>query len=268
MIRGVLFLYLLGALTHLAWAAESLVTVVSPRGGGITQSYLWTVADETVAPKVIYLLFPGYPSVLNLRKDENGAIKFELGSNFVIRARHLFAGQDAAAASFDAPSDERLRFEDGFRTSNAPAQDIGAVIDDLKRRFPAARIVAVGNSASTTGVAHLAKNLPDKIDRAVLTATVTGASFNIGMWGLGRFDFAQIKQPLLFVHHLYDTCNKSPYRAVEKLGYPLITVIGQDPPQSDSCQARNAHGFWGRDAQVVAAIRTWVDGNPYAKTIE
>lgn len=249
-----------------ALADESLISIPSPRGAQITQSYLWT--SETPTPKVIYLLFPGYPSVLNLHRDENGVIQFALAGNFLIRSRALFAGSDSAAASMDAPSDERAAFEDGFRSSDAPAQDIAAVITDMKKHYPHARIVAVGNSASTTGVAYLAKNLPDKIDAVILSATITNANFRIGMWGLGRFDFTIIKQPLLFVHHRDDGCDKSPYRGVSKLAYPLITVVGQEPAQSDACQARSAHGFWGRDAPVVDAMRAWAEGREYPRQID
>lgn len=257
---------LLSALPFLAWGEESLVSIPSPRGETITQSYLWT--SKTATPKVIYLLFPGHPGVLNLRKDESGEIKFTLGGNFLIRSRHLFAGEDSAAASMDAPSDELGSFEDSFRTTLKPAQDIGAVIDDLKRRYPNARIAALGTSASVTGVAHLAKNLPDKIDAVVLTSSVSNGNFRIGMWGIGRFDFKDIKQPLLFVHHLNDLCPYSPHRGVANLGYPLITVIGQAHPKSEACQAKSAHGYLGRETQVVDAIRAWVEGKPYSKTIE
>jgi pimeloyl-ACP methyl ester carboxylesterase len=257
---------LIAALPLAAWSGETLITIPSPRGSGISQAYIWSA--ETAAPKTIYLLFPGYPSVLNLRKNENGDIKFALGSNFLIRTRALFAGEQDAAASMDAPSDQLAGFDDGFRSTLKPAQDIAAVIDDLKQRYPRARIIVVGNSASVTGVAHLAKNLPNKIDAVVLSATVMESNFRIGMWGLGNFDFHALKQPLLFVHHLNDTCSYSPYTPIERLGYSLITVIGQDPPLSDACQARSAHGFWGRDAQVVAAIHAWAESRPYSKTIE
>lgn len=263
--RGLL-IGLLSALPLLAWSNERIVTLPSTRGADITQSYLWT--SNTPTPNAIYLLFPGHPGVLNLRKDEAGAIKFELGGNFLIRSRKLFAAEDSAAVSMDAPSDELGGFEDGFRTTAKPAQDIGAVIDDLKRQYPQARIVALGTSASVTGVAYLAKNLPNKIDAVVLTSSVSNGNFRIGMWGIGRFDFSQVKQPLLFVHHFYDLCTYSPHRGVEKLGYPLITVTGQDPPKSDACQAKSAHGYLGRETQVVDAIRAWVAGKPYAKLIE
>ena len=80
----------------IAQAEESIVTVTSPRGADISQSYLWTPPTGTSAPKTIYLLFPGYPGVLNLRRNENGAIKFDLGTNFLIRCRRFrrrFAGR-------------------------------------------------------------------------------------------------------------------------------------------------------------------------------
>lgn len=206
--------------------------------------------------------------MLNLHKDPTGAIQFTLGGNFLIRNRALFAAQDSAAAAMDAPSDERGSFEDGFRSTAAPAQDVAVVISDMKSRYPQARIVAVGNSASTTGVAYLAKNLPGKIDAVVLTATITVPNFRIGMWGLGRFDFASLSQPLLFVHHRDDACDKSPYRGVAKLPYSLITVIGQAAAESDVCQAHSAHGFWGRDKEVVQAIRAWAFGSDFPRQIE
>ena len=42
----------------------------------------------------------------------------------------------------------------------------------------------------------------------------------------------------------------------------LLAFDGGDPPQSAPCEARAAHGFLGLDADVVAAIATWIKATP------
>jgi hypothetical protein len=57
---------------------------------------------------------------------------------------------------------------------------------------------------------------------------------------------------------------------VENLGrtYPLITVMGGKPAESDPCEPFAAHGYFGKDPETVAAIRNWMLGQPFPKTVE
>jgi len=88
--------------------------------------------------------------------------------------------------------------------------------------------------------------------------------------GLSRFDFASLKVPVLLVHHRDDTCGSTPYVEAHHLSkrFPLVSVKGGLPPQSDPCQAMSAHGFLGREAETVDAIVGWMLGKTYRREIE
>ncbi len=87
--------------------------------------------------------------------------------------------------------------------------------------------------------------------------------------GLSGFDFSSIPVPLLFVHHVEDGCNITPYSAASRLAdrYPVIAVSGGLPPQSKPCEAMSAHGFLGREADTVDAIARWMLKQPYPREI-
>jgi hypothetical protein len=62
---------------------------------------------------------------------------------------------------------------------------------------------------------------------------------------LSKFDFAAIKVPLLFVHHVSDQCESTPYGDAARLSekYSLISVFGGATPQSGPC---DPFSFWGQ----------------------
>jgi pimeloyl-ACP methyl ester carboxylesterase len=154
--------------------------------------------------------------------------------------------------------------DDAFRTGKAHAQDVASVVADLRRRFPGVKVFLVGTSRGTISAAHLGRSLGGAVDGVVLTSTVLSGG------GLLGFDFTTIQAPLLFVHHAFDRCRLCPYAAASELGtkYPLITVKGGRAAQSDECEPLSAHGYFGREAETVSAIKGWMLGRPYAKVVE
>ena len=79
-----------------------------------------------------------------------------------------------------------------------------------------------------------------------------------------------IRVPTLVVHHKNDGCRATPYADTPALlrdlkqapRRELLAFDGGDPPQSGPCDARAAHGYLGLDAEVVAAIATWIKTTP------
>ncbi len=106
------------------------------------------------------------------------------------------------------------------------------------------------------------------MDGVVLSSTVFSGNKNA--LGLSGFRFAEIAAPLLFVHHADDACRLCPYSEAADLGtkYPLITVKGGRAPKSSECEPFSAHGYFGKEAETVAAIKDWMLGRPYPKLIE
>jgi len=262
---GQLLVFSLALLAPLGAGAEEIVTV-SGRPGA-TQSYLLL---HYPSPQAVAVLFPGGEGLLRLHA-EGGAVKFRQQGNFLVRTRTLLRDKQVAVAVVDSPSDQQSAgMDDGFRTGRAHVADVAAVVKDLKERFPGARVFLVGTSRGTLSAAYVGRALSNAVDGVVLTSTVFYGGRRLGGTGLAGFDFAAIKAPLLIVHHRHDACRACPYGPAENLGksYPLITVMGGKPAESDPCEPFAAHGYFGKEAETVAAIRSWMLGQPFPKTVE
>lgn len=241
---------------------DEIVTL--PTRAGVTQFYLLlTVAGAR--PRAVAVLFPGGDGVVGLPADVR---ETRLGANFLVRSRDLFRGTEVAAAIVEVPSDRSGGMDDAFRAGDEHRQDVAAVVADLRARFPSARVFLVGTSRGTVSAAHLGHSLGRAVDGVVLTSTVFLGSR--GGPGLEGFDFGAIPSPLLFVHHEEDGCRVCPYARALALAraYPLVTVRGGRPAESDPCQARSAHGYLGREAGTVRAIRAWMLGERPPPVVE
>jgi pimeloyl-ACP methyl ester carboxylesterase len=260
-----LLVFSLALLAPFGVGAEEIVAV-SGRPGA-TQSYLLL---HYPSPQAVAVLFPGGEGLVKLRA-EGDQIKFQQKGNFLVRTRALLRDRQVAVAVVDSPSDQqRTGMDDGFRTGRAHVADVAAVVKDLKQRFPGAKVFLVGTSRGTLSAAYVGRALNNAVDGVVLTSTVFYGGRRLGGVGLAGFDFAEIKAPLLIVHHRHDACRACPYGSAENLGrtYPLITVTGGKPAESDPCEPFAAHGYFGKEAETVAAIRSWMLGQPFPRTIE
>jgi pimeloyl-ACP methyl ester carboxylesterase len=245
-----------------AACAEDII-ILSTRGG-VTQSYLLS-SPATGKARAVAVLFPGGAGKVDLER-EAGRVLLDRG-NFLVRSRRLFAGSGIVAAVMDAPSDQPSGMEDDFRLGDAHAADTGRVVADLKSRFPGLPLFLVGTSRGTISAASAGRRLGPVVDGVVLTSTLFLATRR--QPGLSGFDFASIPVPLLFVHHVDDGCDYTPYSAAKRLAdrYPVVSVSGGLPPQSKPCEAMSSHGFLGREADTVEAIAKWMLKQPYSKEI-
>jgi hypothetical protein len=263
-IRGVLFL--LVAASAICHAAEEVITL--PTRDGVKLSYLLG-QDKSAAPKALVIAFVGGPGAIDLAKrSESGPVKFGPGANFLVRIREQLVDADIAEAIVDAPSDKLPQgMDDAFRLSPEHLADIRALMVDLKRRYPDAKIYLVGTSRGTISAAALAAKLGDSVQGVALSSSVTNAN-KVGE-GLSHFDFKTIRIPLLFIHHRDDACSISPYHNVERISnkQSLISVSGGDPPQSGPCEPMSPHGYFGRDPPVVQALKNWMLGREFARDI-
>ncbi len=259
--RGV-SLVALALLISSAACAEDIVTL--PTRGGVTQSYLLSAPEKGKA-RAVAILFAGGPGKVDLER-ETARTTFDRG-NFLVRSRQLFARNGIAAAVVDAPSDQPQGMDDQFRLGGAHAGDIGKVIADLRTRFPSLPLFLVGTSRGTISAASIGRHAGKGVDGVVLTATLFLATKK--QPGLSGFDFATISSPLLFVHHLDDGCAYTPHASTRRLAerYPVISVSGGSPAQSQPCEALSAHGFLGREAETVSAIAKWMLKEPYSREI-
>jgi hypothetical protein len=249
-------------------SAQEVITL--PTRAGVTQSYFLARAPNE--PQAIAVLFPGGNGLVRLR-SEGGQIKFS-PNNFVIRTRGELIKRGVVAAFVDAPSDfQSDGMNDDFRLGENHLKDISVVVDDLKKRFPGLPVFLVGTSRGTISAAALGARLSSDISGVVLTSTVfrsSGPRAKEPGIGLSRFDFATIKAPLLFVHHVNDGCGVTPYADAARLAakYPLISVSGGRPPESGPCDPLSAHGYFGKEPETIEQIVNWMVKKPYLSEVK
>jgi Serine aminopeptidase, S33 len=249
--------------------AQEMVTL--PTRPNVTQSYFLTSRPKNL--QAIGILFPGSGGLINLR-TENGQAKFSQG-NFLVRSRVEFVKRGVAAAIVDAPSDQQggWGMTDEFRLGDQHLTDISAVIEDLEKRFPGVPLFLLGTSRGTTSAAALGARLGQRVAGVVLTSTVfrpaPRKSKEPGP-GLSKFEFATVRIPLLFVHHVSDQCELTLYSDAARLSekYPLISVFGGSPPQSGPCDAFSQHGYLGKESETVEQIVNWMLKKPFQHQVK
>lgn len=242
-----------------ALAQQEIVTL--PTRAGVTQSYFLTSIPTEL--RAVAILLPGSGGLINLR-SENGQPRFSQG-NFLVRSRAQFIKNGVVAAIVDAPSDHHTGWgmTDEFRLGELHYADLSGVIDNLGKRFPEEPLFLVGTSRGTISAAAVGARLEGRVAGIVLTSTMFRPAPKKSQEpgpGLSQFDFASIKAPVLFVHHVSDQCEVTPYSDAARLSdrYPLISVSGGAPPRSGPCDAFSAHGYLGKEADTVEQIVNWM----------
>ena len=240
--------------------ADEIITLETRPG--VTQSMqLWT--PHEIKPKAIALLIPGGPGNIGLRHKE-GRVEVERPHLFSTWRDALLQGQFAVAV-LDASSDQGDMTQE-FRTSTAHMHDMQAVIGELQRRFPHARLIMVAHSRGTITAGYIARLLDGQISAAVLLsglyqATLPGPNAPSSGPGLSQIDLLSLKTPFLLVHHINDSCPVAPVSAAEKLGarIPLISIGGStELEDAFPCGPGSNHWFSGHENDVTQQVVHWL----------
>ena len=243
--------------------AREIVTLQTRPGVSVS---FFVTGMQGVQPKAVALMLIGGGGNIHLRQ-EGGKIKFG-AQNFLPRARREFIAAGIQPVILDNPTDQQMGdgMSDAFRESAAHTTDLRAVIADVKKRLPGLPVFLVTTSRSTISGAYQARALGGELAGVVLTSSLFRSRQGPV---LAIFDFRSIAVPVLFVHHRDDACSATPYFDAERIGraFPLISVSGGKPPESRPCDPLSAHGYFGKEAETVAAIAAWMLGKPYPKDI-
>jgi pimeloyl-ACP methyl ester carboxylesterase len=232
---------------------------------GVTVRYAAFVPDG--AARGIAILLVGGQGVVRF-PDQLDPDWGEQG-NFLIRIRENLRRRGLYVAIPDAPSDHSGGLG-AFRTAAAHAEDLAAVIADVRRRVPDQPVWLIGTSRGSTSAANAAARLPGGRgpDGIVLTSTLTRVPFNAkqSTETVLDVDLDEIRVPTLVVYHRADACDfvvpADAPRLLSKLANaPKKDVLyfdGGDAPRSTACEPLAAHGYYGIEDQAAAGIADWI----------
>lgn len=245
-------------------AEATLVSMTTPRGA--KQSFILIKPEKPVAS--VILLAGGHGG---LGLTSATSMKWGAG-NFLVRSRDKFAAEGLMVAVMDAPSDRAQGMNAVFRMGQAHGADIAAVAAHLKK-LAALPVWLVGTSMGTFSAAGGAIHTKS-IDGLVLTSTITRAKpgwdiENSHRDGVASMALGSVTVPTLILSHRRDGCSLTPAIDAKKLvaglkSAPKAQVVlleGGDPPQSDPCEAKSAHGFLGIEAEAVGTIARYIKAN-------
>lgn len=265
--RAVLLAGIMGATVPAA--AQEVLSV--PTRPGVTVRVLLVAPDGE--PAATLLMFPGGLGT-NHFPERDGRIV--LGGNFLVRTARIFAARGLLVAVIDTPSDRPQGMDDAFRMSKTHAEDAIKVLEALEARAPAP-IYLAGTSRGTLSAAFLAASLRGPRVKGLVLTTSLGDSGRGRNRAVTVFDapLKRITVPVLVVHHQQDACWASPFGAARALPAALsgsakvdfVEVSGGDPPRSEPCEALAAHGYLGREREVVGVIADWIAGKPVPRQL-
>lgn len=240
-------------------------TLQLPTRPGVTERYAAFAPDG--APQAAGILLVGGQGVLKLapRIDPN----WGQHGNFLVRIRENLRRRGVYVAIIDVPSDHSNGLG-RFRTSQDHAEDIAAIIADVRRRAPGVPVWLIGTSMGTISAADGAARLPGARgpDGIVLTSAISRVPFDVKQPPptVLDVDLSAIRVPTLVVYHRADACDfVAPADAQRLLGKlanvprkEAIFFDGGDPPRSTACEALAAHGYFGIEGKVADAIADWI----------
>lgn len=188
------------------------------------------------APKYVVILFPGGSGAVDPRMQD-GRLVYGFKGNFLVRSRpHLVDADFAAVTTNSSQSEERIQ----------------AVLDDLARRFPAAKVYLMGTSNGTGPTMALAAYLAGRIAGEIHTSSLAR------IYG---FDARKYGNRHLVVHHRRDSCRATPFSAAEasheRFGNEFLAMEG-GITDGDPCEAFSHHGYNGIERETMDAIKQWI----------
>jgi len=194
--------------------------------------------------------------VINL-KNQDGKIRHDLRYNLFIRSTTMFHERSIGLAVADVPSDRSKGVNVTFRKGREHADDLKAVLKDLRTRYPKSKIYFATSGSGGVSALFTAGNLGRNLDGVILAGADASQ--------LHAYDHSSVKTPVLMIHHMRDSCDSSPVieakEIAEKYSFTMFPFSGGEPDKDKNpCDFRTKHGLFGLDGKAAETISKWIDG--------
>lgn len=248
-------------------AAKDRLVVINSRDG-VQQPFV--LVEPTSQARAVLIMLPGGGGVLNTR-GTGSEVKFN-EAGFLQRSRQQFADNGFVVAIADTPSDQKELWR-GFRMTERHAQDIGAIIEDLRKHHGDMPVYLIGISRGGLSVGYIGKYLQQKvrgiIAMSALYRDTRGES-------LERFDWSQLRQRVLIVGHRKDGCRNTLFQdssaVARENNFPLIAALGGYEDLAKSTRAECGpwahHNFLGIERPVAREIIRWILEQPFQSEVD
>ncbi|MDR3460694.1 MAG: alpha/beta hydrolase [Beijerinckiaceae bacterium] len=254
---------------HMPTARDRGVAVAtdSPAAGAADERVVDLPLESGTHQRVLYVAPPHVQATIvmlpggagNVGVDRDGDIRH--GDNFVVRTRALWVAKGYAVVIPDTVDQVNLR---GLRSSSQYAQLVEALIG-FARAQAAAPVFLLGTSqgsiAAMNGAAHAR---PGMLAGVVLTESVSrmGGSHET----VFDADPGGVRVPALVVANHDDQCDVAPPEDAPRIAAAMthspdvhvLDVTGGVVASKKVCGSLTPHGYYGIEAQVVAAISGWL----------
>jgi hypothetical protein len=223
------------------------------------QAGVYSIKKGANKPNKLAVLLPGYPSVVRPVVENGVMTGSKLTGNFLIRARRFLVDDSVASLIVDCQSESGDSCASYYQASKQRQEDVDKLIAEVKKRTPSiTEVWLIGTSMGTISSSFMPVHNPAGYAGAIHTASITDPYARGSYRELAGFDYKKSSVPQFFVHHSNDPCALTTYplakSIAEKYNAPLVTVNGGADFQGAACAAFTAHGFRGKEKEVMNAI--------------
>lgn len=242
---------------HAQGLREELISV--PLSATRQQAGVYSTRAGADRPTRLAVLLPGSPSVVRPVVENGVMTRSKLSGNFLIRARRHLVDENTASLIVDCHSESGDECTVAYQGSSQRQRDVDRLIAETRARHPSLREVwLVGTSLGTVSSSFMPLHNPQGYAGAIHTATITDPASWRSYRPQGDFDYGQSTVPQFFIHHREDPCARTRYADAQAIAtryqLPLVTVTGGADYRGAPCAAFSAHGFRGREREVMGAV--------------
>lgn len=243
---------------------DVLIEVELARKAGDQPVFMRAILGKPSRPAdtalLVYRGVPGYALI------KSTADKTRNLPAFIRQNQRLFAEAGIALVVMDCPTDQwgaspvglATNCHDDYRSSLVHADDVRAIIARLRSEHGLSKIFVLGHSQGSISSRWLAVRLGSEISGSIHSASVNVPSKRGHYSSVGRVPYAEIKAPVLHLHHQDDACQGTPYAIVKGYaGANLITVRG-GIAEGDPCGGGHLHSYQGREEAASRAVIGWI----------
>lgn len=224
----------------------------------------WVQYPEKPNGKAL-LIFPGWPGIPRI-EEVMGRPTFMYLQEHVQEMSPTLQAAGITTVTVDCPTDQwgakgfnPTACDDSYRSSPQHAEDVAALISQLKTRKALQHFTIMGHSYGAVSSHWLSLRL----NRGEIQSAIHSASQTIAGSGpyrnyassMARFPHAEVSVPYVYLHHRDDLCSVTPYSYAKKHAPEgrLITVLGGNK-WTAPCGKASYHGYSDRRAQLADAL--------------